>query len=724
MNIITFSLTGWLLAAVLILPFATDDKPFDTDASMAGAAVFESDPEKKKYIDNLFDEIDELVERGSLDKALNLLEEAEALSDSLGYDDGRAKSAVRIGDIHITQGRYGQAIGLLSEAYAEFEEGEHGLRIGNMLATAYRFNDNLQESLNLYLSLIERLQEEKDPLLEAGIEQNIAVVYERLGDTNQAIERYFNSLEIAESKADTTLKIVVTNNIGDLYRKEGDLDFARKFITESLELSKEINSLENMSRAYTNLGIISRLNEDYEEALDYYQKSFDIANRIGNVVGPVQILFNIGNIYLDQEQYDLARDAFHESLDKSLELNINQGQYYNNLGLADVHRAFEEYDMAIDRLNRSLELARQAGSVEMEKPVLERLWEVHEKAGHYEEAFSNLKLYHTISDSLQAMDKVQALAQYETLYNLRNERRQNELLGEKLQAQRSAIIIGVISMALIIIAASLLLWMYRKQRVVTDRLRIQHSELEQLYKQVEKQKEELAHLNLTKDKLFSVLGHDLRTPVTQLQSLVMLFREDEMEELDLNEVIQQVENQLQHSISTLENYLNWAQSQMKGLQPELQPVQLREKAAGVIGLLSNMAKQKGIYIQNNIDENAGVIADQGMLFIILQNLISNALKYSHPSGEVTLEANTEGSKTILMVKDTGIGIPFDKQEVLFKAFDNSRKGTNNERGTGLGLSICREFVEKQNGRIWFESTPGDGSVFYVEFDAEEVSVQV
>lgn len=724
MKLITALQTVLLFAVLPVIISGSGKELYQTDTHTGDAAVTGVDPIQENYIEERLAEIEDLIKQGNLQQALEILDETESNSRSLAYEKGIAKSAAHRGDIYISQGRYADAIDILSDAYSEFEDSENGLKLGNLLASAYRFNNDLDRSLNLYNKLIEESEGEADPVFRAGLEQNVAVVYEMLGDTKSAMERYYNSLEIAENKPDTTLLILVTNNIGELYRKEGDIDLAEQFIMRSLVLSKDQNVPEDMSRAYNNLGLVSRMKQDYGQALDYYRMSLEIADKMGSIVRPVQILFNIGYIYMDQGQYDLAREAFLESLEKSRELNISRGIYHNSFGLGDVYTEFEDYELAMEHYNRALEMATQMSVPEMEKDVLERIWKLHEKTGRFEEAFSYLKQYNSVSDSLQALDKDQAIARYETLFKLRNERGQNELLQEKLQAQRYTIIVGVISIVLLFIASILLLWMYRKQRLVSDKLRLQHAEMESLYKQVDSQKKELSKLNETKDKLFSILGHDLRSPISKLQSLVMLLREDEADEIDTDQVLSKVELQLQYSISTLENYLNWAQSQMKGIEPEMKLLKLHDEVDSVLDIMGNESQIKNIRLQNRVDENVMVSADKGMLFIILKNLISNALKFSQTGSQVVLNVNSDEDRVVLSVQDYGVGISEEDQEKLFSAFNISRKGTSDEKGTGLGLLISRELTEMQNGRIWFESAQGEGTVFYVEFEGVEETIEV
>jgi two-component system, sensor histidine kinase and response regulator len=702
---------------ITLLVVVNSTEYIDTSSDLDGAVAIEEEIADDYKLGEYFERIDNLISQNKFAEALQLAEEAELIAENTGLTDWLVKSALYQGDILLTQGHYARSIEILSSAYGDYRESDDGLRIGNLLATAYRFNNELNRSLSLYLEVLERVRSENDPVLEAGVEQNLAVVYEMLGEIDEAIERYFNSLEIGLERADTTLQIIVYNNIGDLYNKEGELDLAEKYLYESLDLAKQVNSYEDMKRAYLNLGVLNREKGNYNQALEYYQLSLEYSNRIGSITGPIQILYNIGNIHLDRERYELARESYLESLRQSEEINLQQGIYYNNLGLGDVLFKTGEYNSAIERYNRSLEIAENSGSMSMELNVLERLWTSNENLEMYEDAFTILKRHKSLSDSLQSRERDEAITRFETLYELQNERRQNDLLEEKLIAQRSAMLIGIISIVLLFGAALLLFRLYRSQRFTTDKLRLQHSELEELYKRLEMKKSELSNLNQTKDKLFSVLGHDLRAPITQLHALTLILRENKNSELDLDQVLNKVDDKLRYSISTLENYLNWAQSQMNGLKPELKPVHLRELADDVVIMMKTDARKKKIDIHNLIDDSFHVQADQSLLLITLQNLISNAIKFSYPGDTVVLDASAANGKVSIAVRDKGIGIPDEIQGKLFGSFDESRKGTRNEKGTGLGLSICKEFSDKQGGRIWYESMEEQGTTFYLEFDA-------
>ncbi len=709
-------------SAFSIFAYSSDNRFSDTDAESAGAITHQSFDEAAEEVDKLNSQAHDLIERGNLDRAGEILQITESKAQSMNYTEGIAQARAYQGMLYLHRGYYNKAIELLREIFIKYEDTDAGLTIGNLLGNAYQYNGNSKEALRIYHELLERAKREEDLKFEAALEQNVAAVYDLLGDYSSALKHYFNSLEIADSRADTSVKIVAYSNIGTLYHVLENYDNAERYLLESLELSRITNSPSDISRALNNLGILKRSLGKYDEAVDHYNESLQIAEKLGNITSPIRILFNMGNIYLDLEEYEKAEEAFQESMIQSREINLIQGEYYNNIGLGDVRKAFGEYDDAIVHFREALKIAKELSSTEMESAVLERLWMTYEDAGDYREAFTYLNLHKDFSDSLQSAEHDEAIARYETMFDLRSEREQNRLLEEKLDAQQKANSAVGISFLVIALAAFFFFFFYRKKKEHVYHLKIQNEELERLHEQVDNQKEELSQLNHTKDKLFSILAHDLRSPVSKLQSLVMLIQEDDLEEVEMSDLISQLDLQLQYSIRTLENYLSWAQSQMKGLKPVFRPVNLHVNVEEVTDMLNQLADQKQIHINNRIDEDLYVIADQNMILVILQNLISNALKFSHPDSLVTVDAEKEAGRIILSVRDKGVGITEEKQGEIFQAFNKSRQGTKNEKGTGLGLSICREFAEQLRGKIWYESTFGEGTTFYVALeDAENIS---
>ncbi|MCG9880563.1 MAG: HAMP domain-containing histidine kinase, partial [Bacteroidia bacterium] len=182
------------------------------------------------------------------------------------------------------------------------------------------------------------------------------------------------------------------------------------------------------------------------------------------------------------------------------------------------------------------------------------------------------------------------------------------------------------------------------------------------------------------------------------------------------EMGKQVSASVQNTIDLLENLLVWAAGQIKGVRVEPKRVNIFKLAEENCQMLKTMAVQKQIHLTNDTDTDACIMADENMVNLIIRNLLSNALKFTPEGGSVSILSQEEDLYHQIIVIDNGVGMNEEQQENLFTAHQNvSTQGTGNEKGTGLGLMLCKEFVEKNGGKIWVESEEGMGSSFYFTF---------
>ena len=171
-------------------------------------------------------------------------------------------------------------------------------------------------------------------------------------------------------------------------------------------------------------------------------------------------------------------------------------------------------------------------------------------------------------------------------------------------------------------------------------------------------------------------------------------------------------NNVGHTSELLENLLHWAKSQLQG--ETIHPVHfdLKTMVDHKMNLLEKKALEKGIHIQNKMQENTCILADQHMIELVLRNLLANAIKFCKKDDSITITAEADDKLTTVCVCDTGVGIPEKNLKKLFASETFTTQGTESEKGTGLGLLLCKDFVEKNNGNIWVESTLDKGSQFY------------
>lgn len=226
------------------------------------------------------------------------------------------------------------------------------------------------------------------------------------------------------------------------------------------------------------------------------------------------------------------------------------------------------------------------------------------------------------------------------------------------------------------------------------------------------QTEELAELNKLKDKLFSIVAHDLRSPLITLMDILNMAKAEELSELEFKSFLPSLSSHTEYTYGLLENLLHWSKSQLTGetVHPELFDLALLTR--NNINFYTEKARQKGISLQAEVEEGALVFADKSMIQLVIRNLFNNAIKFCRENGRIRISAVGDDQYTTVCVSDTGVGIPAADMNRLFRLENFTTRGTNNEQGTGLGLMLCKEFVEKNSGTIWAESTAGEGSRFY------------
>ncbi len=244
-------------------------------------------------------------------------------------------------------------------------------------------------------------------------------------------------------------------------------------------------------------------------------------------------------------------------------------------------------------------------------------------------------------------------------------------------------------------------------------------------KQVRMQAQQLLALNKLKDRLFSIISHDLRSPLLNLFDIIKMIDDDLITEQEFKLLIPQLSKNVGYTSGLLENLLFWSKSQLQGEVIKPVDINLRQISENILHLFERTIAEKEIVLQNEINETNVIYADKDMIQLVIRNLVSNAVKFSNRGGKIKLSSSSNGRFTTLCVEDDGVGIASDDLGKLFESETFTTRGTENEQGTGLGLVLCKDFIEKNNGRIWVESTYLKGSEFFIELptNGEHVIVQ-
>lgn len=554
---------------------------------------------------------------------------------------------------------------------------------------------------------------------KAGISyslNNLGIIYELQGDFRTALEYYLESLKIDEEIAPPISIADSYTNIGVLLMKLGNLQKAKKYYFKAYNIYKDTTDYAKTGNAFNNLFEVYSNEGKNDTARYYIEKAIQVYKSHNIKQGLHRALLNKAIFFLDINLQDSAYQYFQQSLEISKEINNSTGIASALIYISDIESKRGNSAKAIELAEEALTIFQETGEVGLLATAHEVLSNANLKTGNLSHAYNHLKKYSIFKDSINDISKQSIIAELEYKYEsdkIEEENRflksENELKERLIQTQKTRQWIIIIALGILLIFIIVLFNITRKLRKANKNLHNSNWE-------IEVQRKQLENLNRTKDKLFSIIGHDLRSPVANIKSFIDLIL-DESENFSKDEIIEILNSSRDTSSRTLlilENLLAWARAQQGILKVNKAKLNLFETTEETIELLQSMAANKNINLSNDIPKDCTVYADKDMLKVITRNILSNALKFTEESGHVKIEAQDyEDSKILVSIRDTGIGMGEKEVEQFSKSdtFD-SNPGTYNEKGAGIGLHLCKEFIKEQEENIWVESEKGVGTIFY------------
>jgi len=589
---------------------------------------------------------------------------------------------------------------------------------------------------------------------EAGNKKGIAwmTILSAYMDADQgsralAKEKHENALAIFESIKDKRGMATARNSIGELDVKSGEFTEASVHFLTALKLFESINDYEGIITTYRKLGTLNDANNNPDKALEYYFAAIKhIETHPANSNQAVWIYNNIGVAYGKKGELNKALGYFEQALAGSTGPGFTDVRILtlNNLGILydktnNDKKALEYFDealkitenknlpenyvmlcvsrasvisktnpaAAIEVLKEALAKAKALGLKTLELDIYDSMAETYERLGKYKEAFQILSALRPVEDSLERIEKTTELVNMQAVYELEKSNAKLALSEEKRESTKllKNIIIGIaVTLALILILVAIL---YRNT--------------ERLNKKLQKRKAELRRSNEIKDRLFSIIGHDLKAPIAHIPPALQLLTDDSLSPEDRKYMTDNLIAHSRASMETLDKLLFWGKTQIKGVLMEQSDFITDELIRNNIELAKSGADSKKVTIINNIPSGTAVHADSSHFDFVIRNLLSNAIKFTHNDGNVTLSAETTSKPgyVVFAISDTGIGIRKENIGNIFEPFSNSTSGTADEKGTGIGLMLCKEFVTENGGEIWVESQEGKGSTFYFSLKAAQ-----
>jgi signal transduction histidine kinase len=332
--------------------------------------------------------------------------------------------------------------------------------------------------------------------------------------------------------------------------------------------------------------------------------------------------------------------------------------------------------------------------------------------GDYKKSLDYYKQYKQLEDTLFGQEMQGKLIRDQLRFETESRDSRIAFLSELQAMQRGELkkqeFVRNILVVVMALSGILLVTVYRsgRRRRQINTLLLQHQE------EMEKRSEELERLNQVKDKFFSIISHDLRSPINALAGLLDLLDKGAVSAQELPKHIKELKARFNHTRTLLNNLLDWTLLQMDKLNLQAAKIDIYNIVEENIQLLGS-AQGKDIRLINEVPRNIIGFADSNTVNLVIRNLMTNAIKFTNDGGQVLIKAKDKHAELLISVTDNGVGMNTDVLKMLFdKTAPYTTRGTANEKGTGLGLILCKEFIEKNGGKIWVESTEGHGSTFF------------
>lgn len=595
---------------------------------------------------------------------------------------------------------------------------KHNINALILLGTFYNQRLVYDSAQYYYQKSLDLAIEEDNARYLAAIYNNLGTLADSRGHLHEAFEYYLKSLKYYEEIGDKQNQAIALNNIGLLNQHLGDLSRAVDYTKRAAAINEEIKSYYHLSTNYGNLGSAYQEMKLWDEAEKFLLLSLRIASDQGFVIDKARALLNLGSVYLNNSKLEKARDAFSESLQICLENDLTYGVMLNYFNMVDVFTIDGDHENAELYLDKTLQIASELGQGNIIKNVYSQKSDIYEETGRYAEALAFHKKFRQLNDSLNELANKEHIQELQTRYETEKKELDNQRLRAENESKARVIQVQKLTVAaviLILVLLALLTWVAYRSR---KRMQIANENLNELNNKILQQNKELEELNATKDKLFSVIAHDLRSPFNSLLGFLQMFLDDfdSFKDSEKKEMMELLYQQGNNTFSLLENLLQWSMAQRGHIQFNPGIHDLYQLAESEIEYLASRAERKEIIIKNNIQPKTMAWLDDNLVKIIFRNVINNSIKFSKPEGIIEVDSEVERNKVTIKVTDNGIGMTDEKINELFKTkITSSTKGTANEAGTGLGLVLVKEFAELNHALLKVESAQNVGTVFSISF---------
>lgn len=623
------------------------------------------------YID-LLNDLAYRLRYTQLDSMKLLAQETLEISKRFGYNKGVLEALTNFSAYHLYSGntmeviQYGQKV--LGDAKIE-KFPKLQMKIYNQMGQAYFIEQEYPLTYTNFLRALTLSDQFNDEAYKFKLNMNLGTMFNLLEDYNEALNFYSKAKISVKKLNDRKSNSMVDSNLGYLYVQTGEYEEAERLLLESINVFKSEKVSEWLAFAYGTYALLHLKLNDFEVSRLNYQNALDLHNSLNDVKGKADVHYGLSKANLGLGNIEIANQEILESLELYKSFNLKTG-------LEKCYRV---------------------------------LYELKKKQGNISESLMYLELSDKLANDISKEKNKRNLNMLNAKFNSEKENENLRVKSEiEIGKQRKYAQWAFVAFLIVLLISIVVFRASRRKKTLNKKLENQAIVLNENQKVLEK-------INNNQDRLFSIVGHDLRGPIISLKELLVLYIEDPDGKEYFEKFAPQLRDDLEQVQFTMDNLLHWGKTQMQGSSITVECIAVKKELESILQLFRKDIERKFLTVNNQILKEYFVLVDLDHFNVIFRNLISNAIKFTPEKGSISLAAEMKNGKLIIQVSDTGVGMTEEALSKLFKSTEHfSTFGTNSEKGTGLGLRLAKEMVVKNQGEIYAKSKLENGSDFFVK----------
>jgi len=573
----------------------------------------------------------------------------------------------------------------------------------NQLASVYTWERKTTEALATYFQQQEIAQKTNQEYWLIKAYLGVSNVYELENEWGKAVKYTLDALKIAEKSPDPFDEEDVYNNLGAEYLGLKNDKLAEEYLRKAATLFKKDNNLDQLGDCEITLAKVFATRGNYDSAKYYFDDAVALFTSLDEPYQIADVYQHVGDMYSARGMYNQAETYYKKTILIYDKTDAAEGDYaLAVIGLGTVAFGKKNYDTASLIFHNEFAKVKQANIIEPQLQCLLYMAKSDSALGNYKEALEHMQNYAVLYDGFYSQEKTRSTQRLLIELDVQQKEKENEQLKMENSLQQQHMAIFAVAGIALLIAGAFLALLYKQK---TEAL----NSVKQMQQKTEAQKNELAIINTVKDKLISMIAHDVRSPLTSLQNTLHLTRQKILNEEEFDKLSLILDNDIRHLVSMLDNTLLWAREQIHVLKVNKIPFDLHSLAEDVLELYHQPIQDKYLSVKNNIPPSTEVISDKEIIHTALRNFISNAIKFTPLGTSIEINAEQKNGAMYITVKDEGVGISKEILNKINRKEFVSTRGTNNEKGTGLGLMFTEDLISKLGEELYIETQAGKGT---------------